>query len=367
MAKKKLNARKRRKPSPAGSGRRVAAKKGARARHTPQEEPPQAALMQVMFGMMASKCVSAVTAIGVPDALKDGPASSAALAEQLGADPDALRRAMRLLAGLGLFTEKKPGVYGLTPASELLRADVPGSMQAMTVMITSQSHWQPWGRLEDVLRTGESGARHAFGTDVFSWFQRPENKGQWEIFNDAMTSFSSSTAHAVAASVPFGRFRNIIDVGGGHGYLLKTILAAAPKAKGTVYDLAGVVGTARPVDRVRFEAGDFFKAVPAGGDCYVLKHIIHDWSDAQSAVILSNIARVMEPGGRVFVIETVMPDAPGPHPAKFMDVNMLAMTEGGRERTAEEYRKLFKTAGLALVKIHATPSPASVIEAKARR
>jgi hypothetical protein len=237
-------------------------------------------------------------------------------------------------------------------------------MRDMAVMITARSHWDPWGRLEDVLRTGESGATHAFGTDVFTWFQAVENKGEWELFNAAMTSFSSGTSHAVVASVAFDKFKSIIDVGGGHGYLLKTILAAAPKAKGTVYDLPGVVAGAAPADRVAFVAGDFFKSVPPDGDCYVLKHIIHDWSDGQSAAILSNIARAMAAHGRVFVLETVMPDTPDAHPAKFMDVNMLAMTEGGCERTVKEYTALFSKAGLKLMKVHPTASPVSAIEAK---
>lgn len=365
MSVRKQSRARRGKTSPVKRARRVSTKKSATVT-TPQNEPPQAALMQLMFGMMASKCVSAVAALGVPDALREGPRHYADLADKVGADPMALNRVMRLLASLGVFSETKPGVYSLTPGSHLLRSDVPGSMRAMTVMITSRSHWEPWGRLEQTLRTGESGARHAFGTDVFSWFQQPENTQEWETFNDAMTSFSSSTAHAVVASVPFGHFKRIVDVGGGHGYLLKTILEAAKGAEGTVSDLPGVVQTAQPIERVKFEAGDFFKAVPAGADCYVLKHIIHDWSDAQSVRILSNIAKAMTKDGRVFVVETVMPDAPGAHPAKFMDVNMLAMTEGGCERTASEYAALFKKAGLSLVKIHATPSSASVIEAKKR-
>lgn len=365
MSARKSAVRKRQKTSRPKPSRRSVPKKGAGG-NAPPREPPQAALMQVMFGMMASKCLSAVAAIGVPDALREGPLPSSRIAAKVNADAGAVQRVLRLLAGLGVFAEPAPGVYALTPVSDLLRSDVPGSLRPMTVMITSRSHWDPWGRLEDVLRTGESGPRHAFGTDVFSWFQLPANRDQWDIFNDAMTSFSSGTAHAVAASVPFGRFKRIVDIGGGHGYLLKTLLDAAPQATGTVYDLPGVIESAAPIERVAFEAGDFFKTVPAGADCYVLKHIIHDWSDAQSVTILSNIAKAMKPDGRVFVIETVMPDAPGPHPAKFMDVNMLAMTEGGQERTANEYAALFKKAGLTLVKIHATASPASVIEAKKR-
>src|SRR5579862_7358431 len=360
----------RRKPALLKGGKISLARKAVRtiAKRTPTtgaaQQPPQAVLMEMLFGMAVTKCLSAVAALGVPDALRDRPLDCTELAEAVSADQRALHRVMRMLSGLGIFAEKRPGVYSLTPVSNLLRSDVPHSLSDLAVMITSRSHWEPWGRLEDALRTGESGAKHAFGTDVFTWFQAVENKSEWDIFNAAMTSFSSSTAHAVVEKVAFDRFRSIVDIGGGHGYLLKTILAAAPKAKGTVYDLPGVADGAGPLDRVAFVGGDFFKNVPADGDCYVLKHIIHDWSDGQCVTILSNIARAMAPRGRVFVLETVKPDTPDAHPAKFLDVNMLAMTEGGCERTGKEYAALFKQAGLKLVKVHPTPSPVSAIEAK---
>jgi hypothetical protein len=343
--------------------RRAAAKKPAPAAAA-NAHPPQAVLMEALFGMMVTKSLSAIAAIGVPDALAGGPMYYTELADAVGADQRALHRVMRMLAGIGLFSENRPGAFGLTPASNLLRSDVPQSLRDMAVMITSRSHWDPWGRLEDVLRTGKSGPMHAFGTDVFTWFQAVENKGEWEIFNAAMTSFSAGTSHAVVASVAFDGFKSIVDVGGGHGYLLKTVLAAAPKAKGTVYDLPGVVQGAQPSDRITFVGGDFFKSVPPGADCYVLKHIIHDWSDRQSVTILSNIAKAMAPNGRVFVLETVMPETPEAHPAKFMDVNMLAMTEGGCERTVKEYEALFSKAGLKVAKVHPTASPVSAIEAK---
>jgi hypothetical protein len=179
-----------------------------------------------------------------------------------------------------------------------------------------------------------------------------------------MTSLSLGIARAVAESVDFSRFTSIVDVGGGHGALLDTILATVPDATGMVYDLPAVVDGARPLDRITFVGGDFFASVPAGGDCYLLKHIIHDWSDEQCVTILSNIARALAAKGRVFVIETVMPETPEAHPAKFMDVNMLAMTEGGCERTEKEYAALFRMAGLKLLQVHPTPSQISVVEAK---
>ena len=227
--------------------------------------------------------------------------------------------------------------------------------------------WQPWGQFTHSLRSGESAARNTFGTDVFSWFQRPENKDEWDLFNAAMTSFSSGTSLAVAETYDFSPFAKIVDIGGGHGFLLKTILSKAPAASGVLLDLPGAIEGAdlgELSERIECVGQSFFDAAPPGGDCYILKHIIHDWGDESCRTILGHIATAMAPEGRVLVVELVMPDGPAPHPAKLMDLNMLALTEGGKERTEEEYAALFASAGLELVEIHPTPSPVSVIEAR---
>ncbi|MEZ5994035.1 MAG: methyltransferase [Planctomycetota bacterium] len=330
----------------------------------PGELPPQEQVMQGLFGFMVTKCLSAVAKHKIPDTLKDGPLYYTELAEKTGTNQRALHRIMRMLSGIGMFNEVEPGKYALTPASELLRSDVPGSLHGMAVMVSSESHWQPWGRMEEVLKTGNSGAMHAFETDMFTWVQRDENKEQWQIFNEAMTSFSSGISHAIADALDFSGYKHIVDIGGGHGYFLKTILEKAPNAKGTLFDMPQVVEGANDLgERIQREGGDFFKAVPAGGDCYTLKHIIHDWGDEQCVTVLKNIASVMEPNAKILIAEIVMPETPEPHPAKFMDVNMLAMTEGGCERTEKEYADLFAKAGLRLNGIHPTPSPVSVVEA----
>ena len=320
--------------------------------------------MQALFGFMVTKSLSAVAALDVADALRDGPTYYTDLAGRVGADQRALRRVMRLLASAGIFAEPEPGTYALTPVSELLRSDVPTSMRDMAVMITSDSHWQPWGRLVETLRSGKSGPQHAFGVDVFTWFQQDENQHEWAIFNAAMTSFSKGTSHAVAESYDFSGFRRIVDIGGGHGWFLKTVLSNAPDATGVLFDLPDVVaGSADVGDRIESVGGSFFEAVPDGGDCYTMKHIIHDWGDDQCRVLLANVAKAMAPAGKVLVIEAVMPDSAEPHPAKFMDINMLAMTEGGCERTEKEFGALFASAGLELRAIHPTPSLVSVVEA----
>ncbi|HJN43979.1 MAG: methyltransferase [Vicinamibacterales bacterium] len=334
---------------------------------TAEQPPPDAQLMQMLFGFMASRSVSAVTALDVPDALKDGPRSVEDLAQTVGAHQDSLRRVMRTLVSIGVFAEPEPGTYALTPVSELLRSDATPSMRDMAVLITAQSHWQPWGRFADTLKTGKSGSQHAFGTDAFSWFQQSENKPEWELFNAAMTSFSSGTSMAVVEAYDFSRFTTIADIGGGHGFLLKTVLSKAPEARGVLFDLPGAVEGADRAslgERVECVSGSFFETVPEGADCYTLKHIIHDWDDERCRTILSHIATAMAPSGRVLVVETVMPDGPEPHPAKLMDLNMLAMTEGGTERTRDEFAAVFASAGLELVEIHPTESPVSIVEAK---
>ena len=331
------------------------------------QPPPQAQLLQMLFGFMITRGVSAVAELNVPDALRDGPQSVSDLAKAVGAHEGSLRRVMRTLVSIGAFAEPEPGTYALTSVSELLRSDAAESMRDLAVLITAQSHWQPWGQFADTVRTGESSAQHAFGTDVFSWFQRTENKAQCDLFNAAMTSFSSGTSLAVAETYDFSRFTKVVDIGGGHGFLLTTILSKAPAARGVLFDLPGAVeGADREAlgERIECVGGDFFEAVPQGGDCYTLKHIIHDWDDVHCRAILENIATAMVPTGSVLVVELVMPDGPEPHPAKFMDMNMLAMTEGGTERTKAEYVALFSATGLELVEIYPTHGPVSVIEAR---
>ncbi|MFV1988745.1 MAG: methyltransferase [Gemmatimonadota bacterium] len=273
---------------------------------------------------------------------------------------------MRTLVSVGMFAEPEPGTFALTPVSDLLRSDHPASMRDLAVLLTAKSHWQPWGRFTDTLRSGESGPQHAFGTDIFSWFQNAENEEEWRLFNAAMTSFSSATSNAVVESYDFSGFRRIVDVGGGHGFFLKAALSGAPDARGVILDLPGVADDLDDDalgDRIEFVGGDFFEAVPPDGDCYTLKHIIHDWSDEHCRTLLGNIVDVMDPGATILVVETVMPETAEPHPAKFMDVNMLAMTEGGTERTEREFAALFESVGLTLKAIHPTPSPVSVVEA----
>jgi SAM-dependent methyltransferase len=199
------------------------------------------------------------------------------------------------------------------------------------------------------------------GMQVFDYFARdPETA---TIFHDAMTGFSTMTGHAVAGAYDFGSVKKLIDVGGGHGAMAEAIAGATPGLEALVYDLPEVVKTAPARKGVAFEGGDFLERVPEGADAYIMKFILHDWDDARSERILRNCAAGLRPGGKILVVEQVVSDAPEAAFAKIIDLEMLVMTPGGRERTEPEFRALFERAGLTLTRIVPTPSPVRVIEA----
>jgi hypothetical protein len=221
----------------------------------------------------------------------------------------------------------------------------------------------------DTVRTGQDGITKAFGKNVFELFS--ESPEEAEVFNKSMTAFSSVVVDPIVAAYDFNWINRMADIGGGHGYLLASILKSNPQMRGVVYDLPEVVfGGARSSHfngcegRVEFEAGSFFERAPSGCDAYIMKFILHDWSDEHCRKILSLIREQLPPHGRILVCEQVLDPAPTPTPAKLLDIEMLAMTVGGKERTATEFSDLFASAGLRLVRIVETGSPVCVLEAK---
>lgn len=332
----------------------------------PQAVPPAQAVMHLLTGYWLSMAVSTAAKLGVADKLAAGPMYYVDLAAAVGAQTKTLHRLMRALASVGVFAEPAPGRYALTPISQILRAGVPGSMRDMAVMLTTPSHWLPWGRLDESVIKGISVAEDVFGKPLWDYFRENPDEGAW--FNAAMSNFTAMTGQAVTAVYDLSECECIVDVGGGHGLLLATLLRAAPASRGVLFDLPQTVAGAGAFfedisSRVEVVGGDFFKAVPAGGDCYAMKHILHDWSDDQCVQILANIKRAMAPEGRVLVVESLVPETPGPHLAHLMDLNMLAMTPGGCERTESEFAALFARAGLRLHEVVPTQSPVSVIVA----
>jgi ubiquinone/menaquinone biosynthesis C-methylase UbiE len=251
--------------------------------------------------------------------------------------------------------------------AETLRRDAPGSMRAFAMAELGQEHFIAWGNLLHSVKTGEIAFDNHFGQPVWEYYAaHPEDAA---VFNDAMTGLTEMVNAAVVPAYDFSGFRKIVDVGGGHGALLAAILKSNPAARGVLFDLPHVAegAEARLVaegvrDRCEIASEDFFKSVTEGGDAYVMKFIIHDWDDEKSVAIMKNIHRAMADGGKLLVIEQIVPEDNSPAFAKFIDINMLVMT-GGRERTEKEFAELFAAAGFRLTRVVPTKSPFCVIEA----
>jgi SAM-dependent methyltransferase len=331
------------------------------------EVPPPVAMMGLITGYWVSQAVGVVALLGVADQLGEGPRGSGELARAVGADPQALYRVLRLLASLGVFAEVAPDSFALTPLGETLRSDAPGSVRNFAITETAPGHWLPWGRLPESVRSGRPTAREALGMELFDWYaQNPEEAG---FFNAAMGNLSALAASELVRVYDFSAVRTVADVGGAHGVLLTAVLRANPAARGILFDLPHVIATARDAiaaeglsQRCELVSGDFFEAVPEGADLHLLKQIVHDWDDERATRLLQNCHRALSPAGKLLLVEMVIPPENQPSPAQAMDLNMMVLL-GGRERTEENYQRLFQAAGFRLERVIPTHSPFSVIEA----
>ncbi len=314
---------------------------------TPYED-----LRHLFLGFRVSQALYAAAALGIADLLAAGPQSVEELATASGAHPSALARVLRLLASEGVFAELADGRFAVTPMAEALRHDVPGSLRPLVLFNGGETLWRSWGHLLHTVRTGEPAFDHVHGLDFFAYFRAHLDEGA--LFDQVMASQSMLATQAVAAAYDFAPFRTIVDVGGGRGALTLGLLAAYPHLRGIVYDQPAVAAAAQEAiaaaglsGRCTVVGGDFFAAVPAGGDAYLLKFILHDWDDDRCVAILRACRLVVPVEGRLLVIELLIPPGDGPSFAKSQDVNML-VNLGGRERTEAEYRALFHAAGFDL-------------------
>jgi ubiquinone/menaquinone biosynthesis C-methylase UbiE len=333
---------------------------------TPVEAPAQAAIMQMITGFMVSQAIYVAARLGLADLLKDGPKDFKELATVTGSHAPSLYRVLRALASVGVFAERELGVFDLTPLAVTLQTDAPGSMRAMSVFLGGQCNWQAWGDILHSVKTGESAFEHVFGMGFFQHIE--SHKEDARIFDEAMTSNSVPFNAAVAAAYDFSPTGKLVDVGGGHGSFIASILKAYPNMKGIIFDAPHVTEAARRLieaegltNRCTVMVGDFFESVPASGDAYIMKHIIHDWDEQSAIAILKNCRRAMREGAKLLVVEEVIPCGNYPSIGKLIDLEMLLMP-GGRERTEAEYRSLFEAAGFKLTSITPTESPLSVIE-----
>ena len=333
----------------------------------PTNEATDQALVQMLTGAWTTQLVAAVARLGIPDQLAIAqPQSSEQLARTVGADAGALHRVMRALTSLGVFADEGSGQYALTRISERLRSGQSGSMRDFFLAETDDVHRRSWDALVNAIRTGLPQPLAVVGASVFDYYSKHVEEG--EQFGRAMQNVSAISANGVLANYDFSSARLIIDVAGGNGSFLRAILQQQQQATGVVVDLPYMESQALTSieqdglqNRCRFEGRDIFEAVPSGGDIYLLRFILHDWNDGESRRILQTIRTAIPPGGRVLIVEMLVPETNEPGFVQLMDINMLVMT-GGRERTAAEYGDLYAATGFRLVRTIPTGTPFFILE-----
>lgn len=313
---------------------------------------PPMQMMEMLYGALATQMISVAAELGIADLLAQGPLPVDDLAAAVGANPGALFRLLRALASLGVFSETGPRTFGLTPLGQTLRTGVDGSMRWLAQEVGGRTRLLAYSELTYSVRTGKPAFDRAHGTSMWAYLQA--HPDEVALFGRAMGNLASEAHSAVFGSYDLSGARRLVDVGGGEGYLIAELLPHYPDMKAVLFDEPHVAGRATAVlaaagvgDRAEIATGNIFDAVPAGGDVYVLSSILFSYLDSEAITILRNIREVMDPAGRILVLEPIIPDGDVPHPGKLLDVCQLALHRGG-VRSRQQFDELFTTAGLRL-------------------
>lgn len=326
----------------------------------PQETPPPVQMMQMITGFWTSCCIYNAAKLNIADVIGTNALTADQLAEATHSHAPSLYRVLRALGSVGIFSENEIGEFSNTPLSNTLKSEVPGSMKAMA-MAQLGDHYDGWGNLMYSIKTGNNAFDKVEGMSIWKYYETHPEEGI--NFMKAMTGVTGAVIMNVLPAYDFTSFKKIVDVGGGNGALLMAVLNTAPQAEGIVFDEEYLKDETKKSiaakglsKRCTVESGSFFDFVPKDADAYLMKMVLHDWTDEQCIQILKNCQHAAKSDSKIIVIEAVIPEGNVPHPGKFMDINMMAMT-GGKERTAKEFTSLFTQAGLKLSKIIPTHSP----------
>jgi ubiquinone/menaquinone biosynthesis C-methylase UbiE len=320
-------------------------------------------------GFRISEMIHVAAKLRIADELARGPKTVTQLATATKTNADSLYRLLRALAGLGIFAEEDDFHFRLTPAAELLRSEVPGSVHALAETSGEDWMWLSWGALLHSVTTGETAFVHLYGENTFDWFKKHPEAAR--IYDAFQSQNSARSSEEVVAAYDFSTARTIVDVGGGEGILIASILRHNGSARGVLFDPDYVIESAQAKfdptigSRCELVAGDFFSSIPGGGDLYVMKYILHDWDDRRDNAILVNCRRAMAGQGKLLVVEDIVCGRNQPCYGKEADIMMMVRT-GGRNRTEKEYRDLLKEGGFEVTRVFPSRGGPSVIEALPR-
>jgi len=328
--------------------------------------PANVSIIEIVQGFYVSKAIAVAAELGIADYLKGKQLSVTELARLTQTHEESLYRLMRMLSSQGIFIEKRNRVFSNNRLS-LTLTECDESMKHMIIHQVNSINWKMFEELDYVVKTGNNAAQKILGMDVFEYLEK--NPERNIIYNKAMTNSSLMLSYAILSEYSFSKARKIIDIGGGEGILLAMILYKYPKANGVVFDLPHVVDGAKRIaqdyqvtDRLETISGNFFEAIPEGGDYYILKSIIHNLSDEQSVDVLSKIKNRIEDNGKILIIEPIIENHNHYSFAKLYDIQMMVGRNGGKERTVNEFNDLIKKSGLKLNRIVHTAAPFSIIE-----
>jgi O-methyltransferase domain len=319
------------------------------------------------LGYHIPRCLHVAAQLDIATRLSNGGRTADDLAQEAGVYGPTLYRVLRALASAGVFKETTGGQFVNTSLSETLRSDVPDSMRSWVLMYGDEASWRSWGEFAYSVRTGAPAFERIYGMSLFDHLaQEPE---QSRIFDEAMSAVTSLASDAIVRAYDFSDIQSLVDVGGGNGTMLCSILKANPAIRGIVFDLPHVHSSARDYiacvgleNRCQFAEGSFFEVVHPGADAYFLQRVLHDWDDAHCVRILQSCATAARKGSKILISEAIIPPGNEPFIGKLSDLHMLVMTHGGRERTLEEYQELFAQSGWDYRRVVATESPYSIVE-----
>jgi SAM-dependent methyltransferase len=325
------------------------------ARPAACETPPQVALLQLITAGFAAQATHVAARLGVADQIAAGVCDTSALAKALDADPATFRRFLATLASLGVLRQNGEDHWELTPMGACLRGDAPGSWRDFARWFGCDAHYAAFAALEHSVRTGQSGFAKVFGESSWSLMARDRETGL--CFDRAMSSVAATAHPLILSQYDFSTIDTLVDIGGGQGELLSAILDRYPTMRGVVFDLPHVVEAARERiaarglgERLEAVGGDFFVAVPPA-DAYIMTNVLHDWNDADSIAVLRNCRAAMRPGGRVLISDFVLRPVNEPDIGRLFDLEMLVLTDGGKERSEAEFAAILAASGLRLTRV----------------
>jgi hypothetical protein len=332
------------------------------------QESAQQAILRISRGFEVAQCLLVAAQLGLADLLKDGPQSCEELARQTATNRDALQRLLRALVSMDVLAETDSGMLQLTPLAVCLQSAAPNSLRDF-LLLRAEVDYACWGQLLYSVRTGKSAFEQVFGMTRYAYQQEHPDVGR--LFDRAMADLAIMHHAAILAAYDFAPFAQVVDVGGGQGSLMATLLQRYPDLRGMVFDQAATIAQAQGtlayagvLDRCELATGDFFAAVPAGADAYILKQVLHNWDDDHVQTILRNCRQAMAPDGKIVVIERVITPGGNLH-SHLVDLRMMVVTDSGRTRTEIEFRNLLVAAGFTVNRIIPTTSGLSIIEGAA--